>query len=182
MYFHLRCGPCDGKGYYLLDPRDTCSVCDGKRMIPIKSTENKGTEAAFWRLLHPEVRRVAQKRFEGGHFADAVEAALKEVNDRVKKIAKKLRGQELDGADLMYKVFSPNSPALLLGDLSTATGRSMQEGYMHIFAGAMTGIRNPKAHANIDIDPERAIHFLFLASLLMSKVDEATGSTPRSGN
>jgi hypothetical protein len=34
------------------------------------------------------------------------------------------------------------------------------------------GIRNPKAHANITITPERAIHFLFLASLLLFKIDE----------
>ncbi|MBA7577516.1 hypothetical protein ES708_19369 [subsurface metagenome] len=43
---------------------------------------------------------------------------------------------------------------------------------MQIFSGAMTGIRNPKAHENITIDSQRAIHFLFLASLLMFKIDE----------
>jgi len=41
-----------------------------------------------------------------------------------------------------------------------------------IARGAMTGIRNPKAHENITIDSRRAIHFLFLASLLMFKIDE----------
>jgi len=45
---------------------------------------------------------------------------------------------------------------------------------MQIFAGAMTGIRNPKAHANIVIDRNRAIHLLFLASLLFFKLDERT--------
>jgi len=30
---------------------------------------------------------------------------------------------------------------------------------MQIFAGSMTGIRNPKAHSNITIDAPRAIHF-----------------------
>ena len=44
---------------------------------------------------------------------------------------------------------------------------------MEIFAGAMTGIRNPKAHMNIEIGRERAIHFLFLASLLMDTYDMA---------
>jgi len=43
----------------------------------------------------------------------------------------------------------------------------------------MTGIRNPKAHANVEIRHERAVHFLFLASLLMFKLDEAMpDSTP----
>jgi hypothetical protein len=44
--------------------------------------------------------------------------------------------------------------------------------HMQIFYGAMTGIRNPKAHANIQIDAVRSIHFMFLASLLLSKIDE----------
>ncbi len=44
---------------------------------------------------------------------------------------------------------------------------------MYIFAGAMTGIRNPKAHDNLTISIERATHFIFLASLLMYKLDEA---------
>jgi len=59
-----------------------------------------------------------------------------------------------------------------LSDLSTQTGKDIQKGYMQIFSGAMTGIRNPKVHDNIEIDDKRAIHFLFLASLLIEKVDE----------
>jgi len=52
--------------------------------------------------------------------------------------------------------------------------RDEQVGYMLLFAGAMRGIRNPKAHANIEIDHVRALHHLFVASLLMSKLDEAS--------
>ena len=44
---------------------------------------------------------------------------------------------------------------------------------MDIFAGAMTRIRNPKAHNNVVIDENRTIHLLYLASLLMYKLDEA---------
>ena len=44
---------------------------------------------------------------------------------------------------------------------------------MHLFAGAIQATRNPKAHEIISITPERALHFLLLASLLMSKLDEA---------
>jgi uncharacterized protein (TIGR02391 family) len=127
-----------------------------------------------WSVIHPEVVNVSEKRFASSHFADSVEAALKAVNERVKKIVLEKTGNEYDGSDLMERAFSIRKPILLLGDLSTATGRSMQIGYMQIFAGSMTGIRNPKAHANIEIDATRAMHFLFLASLLMAKLDEAT--------
>jgi len=130
-------------------------------------------ETAIWSLLHSKVVIAAKPRFDAGHYADAVEAAFKELNEVVKEMVIKKTGQELDGAPLMQKAFSPNLPCIVvLDDLSTESGRNIQQGYMQIFAGAMTGIRNPKAHANVTITKERAIHFLFLASLLFQKLDE----------
>ncbi len=126
----------------------------------------------FWDLLHPKIVKVSKSRFDTNHFADSVEAALKEVNNIVKVIVKHRIRKEYDGADLMNRAFSLQKPIIELGDLSTETGKDIQKGYMQIFAGSMTGIRNPKAHENIIIDDKRAIHFLFLASLLMFKIDE----------
>ena len=127
----------------------------------------------FWSIIHPVITNISKKKFEDGHFADAVESALKEVNTRVKEHVKSLTGEELDGSSLMKHAFSLNKPLILLGDLATTTGRNIQLGYMEIFSGSMTGIRNPKTHANITIERARSIHFLFLASLLMFKLDEA---------
>jgi len=129
--------------------------------------------ASFWQLIHPSIERIAKRKYDDGHFADAVESAFKDVNSRVKAYVKGKTGEELDGASLMTTAFSVKNPIIMLGDLTTESGDNMQKGYMQIFAGAMTGIRNPKAHENIIIDDQRAIHFLFLASLLMSKLDEA---------
>ena len=75
----------------------------------------------------------------------------------------------------MHTAFSPNSPIIVLDDLSTSTGKDIQQGYMELYAGAMSGIRNPKAHGNILIDEKRAIHLLFVASLLFYKLDERRG-------
>ena len=72
----------------------------------------------------------------------------------------------------MHTALSTNNPIIVLDDISTESGKNIQRGYMDLFAGAMSGIRNPKAHDNIDIDEVRAIHLLFLASLLFSKLDE----------
>jgi uncharacterized protein (TIGR02391 family) len=124
----------------------------------------------LWRLLHPQIAKIAVPRFHAGHYADAVEASLKCISEQVRSRTH----IDEDGQSLMNGAFSPNAPKLILGDLTTQTGRSMQQGYMQIFAGAMTGIRNPKAHGNIRIDAIRCIHFLFLASLLAHKLDEAT--------
>lgn len=131
-------------------------------------------ELDFWSMIHEDIIKVAKNKFEDGYYADAVESAFKEINKRVKEIVKNKTGEELDGAALMYKAFSERTPVIILDNLSTETGKNIQKGYMQIFAGAMIGIRNPKAHENIIISKERATHFIFLASLLMYKLDEAT--------
>ena len=125
-----------------------------------------------WDLLHPEIVGIARSRYEAGHYADAVEAAFKLVNGVVKTVARERTSLDLDGAKLMQRVFSVKEPVIRLADLGDETGRSIQIGYMQLFAGAMTGIRNPKAHGLVNIDSERAIHFLFLASLLRSKLED----------
>jgi uncharacterized protein (TIGR02391 family) len=126
-----------------------------------------------WSLIHPEIVKVAKSRFDSHHYADAAEAAFKLINERMKEIVRDRTGLECDGVTLMQRAFSKDKPVLKLGDLSSMIGEDMQVGYQQIFAGAMRGIRNPKAHANVQIDATRSMHFIFLASLLMSKVDEA---------
>jgi len=126
---------------------------------------------AVWRLIHPKVRQVAQQRFKDGHNADAVEAALKALNNEVKAIFRSRGGSDLDGPNLMHTAFSPNNPKIVLADLGSQSGKDMQQGYMELFAGAMSAVRNPKAHDNVTITPERALHFLFLASMLWTTLD-----------
>ena len=126
----------------------------------------------FWYYIHPKIKDICKSRFDSGHYADSVEAALKEINSIVKSIVKAKTGNEFDGSSLMKKAFSLKNPIITLDDLSTETGRNIQIGYMEIFSGSMIGIRNPKAHNNLVIDEKRAIHFIFLASLLMNKIEE----------
>lgn len=47
---------------------------------------------------------------------------------------------------------------------------------MQIFAGEMTGIRNPKAHGNLHPDAVKALQLICLVSLLMTKFNERIGS------
>jgi hypothetical protein len=53
----------------------------------------------------------------------------------------------------------------------TESDRSIQQGYMQMMAGAMTGIRNPKAHANVNPDSRMSLHMICLASLFMLAID-----------
>lgn len=137
-----------------------------------KPAKPSGQIDHVWDLLHPSVVALAKPRFEAGHYADAVEAVLKELNSVVKQLHKTATNEELDGAPLMRKALTPNRPTITLDDLATETGRNIQQGHMDLFAGAMIGVRNPKAHGNVVIAPERAIHHFFLASLLFHKLDE----------
>lgn len=125
-----------------------------------------------WTLLHPRVQLIAGDRFRATHCADAVEAAFKELGTIVKGLVLQRGGPELDGVALMQTAFSPNKPLIVLADISTQTGKDMQRGYMDLFAGAMSAIRNPKAHGNVTITPVRALHLLFLASTLWYTLDE----------
>ena len=129
----------------------------------------------FWALIHPGIVAVTKSRFESGHYGDAAETALKHINRYVKEIVKKATGNEYDGADLMRRAFSVNNPIIAIDDLSTENGRSIQQGYMEMFVGAIIGVRNPKVHDVIEISRERGIHFLFFASLLMDTIDMAHG-------
>ena len=140
--------------------------------MPPKPKATANPTDQIWGLLHPNVVTLAKPRFEAGHYADAVEAVLKELNHTVKLIHQAATNEELDGAALMRKALTPNKPTIILDDMTTETGRNIQQGHMDLFAGTMIGVRNPKAHGNIVISAERAIHHFFLASLLFFKLDE----------
>lgn len=131
----------------------------------------------FEKYLHPLIKEVAFNKFSSYQYADSVESAFKEINSRLKKICQKLAHQERDGQDLMNFVFSEHNPILKFENTSTGSGRNVLNGYRQIFAGAMQGIRNPKAHENMSITKEAAVKRLIFASLLMDKIDEAVEYT-----
>ena len=151
---------------------DYCPECGNAFPWAVGGEEEKVASFDFWDLLHPSVTGVARQRFDSGHYADAVESALKALNVQVKTLYKTKTGEELDGVPLMRKAFAHTNPIIQLGDLTEQTGRNIQQGYMDLFVGAIAGIRNPKAHDNIVIDEVRAIHHLFVTSLLFYKLDE----------
>lgn len=120
-----------------------------------------------WSKIHPAIARVTKSRFETDHFGDAVESAFKEINDIIKQAYKAKIGKEEDGDVLMRRAFSLSNPVFSLGDMETESGKNIQNGYMDIFAGSMKGIRNPKAHANMEVDPDEAWEMIVLGSHLM---------------
>lgn len=139
-------------------------------VLQSKEEISKSVKDNIWSIMHPEIIRVAKKRFDAELYADAVEAAFKEINLQVKTKCKD-RHQNKDGKGLMTIAFSANNPVLKFEPSSSYSDFDIQEGYMHMFAGAMMGIRNPKAHANETITKEDALRKLAFASMLMYKLD-----------
>lgn len=126
----------------------------------------------FWPLIDPKIVSVSRKLFDDWHYASSVFEATKFINNEIKWLVKDKTGQEFDGTDLMNRAFSLSDPIILLWDLSNETGRNTQKWYMDIYRWTISAIRNPKWHENIQIDQKKAIHFLFLANLLLLKISD----------
>lgn len=132
---------------------------------PVKNREKLFND----RKLHRMVISSSKKLFINKHFSQAIFEACKLLNKRVQE----LTGLSLDGKQLMLTVFSINNPKLKLNSLQSQSDRDEQEGFMHIFAGLMQGVRNPKGHEVINLtDPYRALEYLGFISLLFRRLDE----------
>ena len=118
------------------------------------------------------IRQVSGTLFRDRHYARAVEEAFKCLNNAVKD---KSGHSSTDGAGMMKKVFSANSPILKLNAFQSNSDKDEQQGYMEIYAGSMTGIRNPRAHEHkLSDSPEVALELLVLANHLMRKLESST--------
>lgn len=116
------------------------------------------------------LKKATEKLFRDGHHARAIEEAYKYIDNLVKKTAKPM-DPKLSGSSLMQKVFSENDPILKLNAGTTQSECDEQKGYMQIFAGCMTGIRNPRAHeCDWEDSEEHAFQLLTFACHLVDKI------------
>ncbi|MCH8852901.1 MAG: TIGR02391 family protein [Planctomycetes bacterium] len=131
------------------------------------------TPAALYtnRNLHSLISQRVRKLFTSGNRAEAVSAAMKSVNNRVKRLSGLT---DLDGTDLMNKAFSDKSPALRLNARSTPTEKNEHGGLRFLLAGGMLALRNPPVHEDDwqhDGDVDLTLECLGFASLLHRFLD-----------
>jgi uncharacterized protein (TIGR02391 family) len=119
--------------------------------------------------LHPEIARAASDLYRNGHYANAIEDAVKALNDLVRLRS----GANLDGTSLMETVFSPKNPVLRFNDARDQSDHDEQKGFMMMFSGAVASLRNPRAHRLIKDDPERTLEFIAFVSLLAKLLEGA---------
>ena len=157
-------------------------VRDGRLVIGERLFVEPGTVTPLGRdarlaALHADLRLVTE-RFVEDHLDVAIFEAFKAINNRVKEMT----GLDLDGSRLMDVALSGTSPQIRFSELSTQTGRDIQQGLYFLFKGAVQGIRNPDAHEQFrPLDEEEGLEELAFASMLMRRLDGAevvTGSGP----
>ena len=146
--------------------KDIQSLCP-----PATGPEDSSVKSLFdYLVTESEIRNCCCQLYEHGHFARAVEEAFKCLNNYVKD---KARSTD-DGSSLMRTAFSPNNPKLKLNRLKTKSDKDEQLGYMEIYSGCMTGIRNPRAHEHEHKDdPEVALELITWANHLMRRARQA---------
>lgn len=118
--------------------------------------------------LHPRVIESAGALFADGHFSKSVTEAFMSLEVRVRG----LLGSDTSGTKLMDEAFGGKEPKLSLAQYAGRSGDDEQAGFHALFRGAMLGIRNPGAHELASTqDPQEALEYLALASLLHRKLD-----------
>ena len=149
-------------------------VRDGRLVIGERLHLEPGTVTPLGRdarlgALHADVRQVTE-RFVDEHLNVAIFEAFKAVNNRVKEMT----GLDLDGSKLMNAALAGTSPKIQFANLTTQTGRDVQQGLHFLFRGAVQGIRNPDAHEQFKpLDEEEGLEELSFASMLMRRLDNA---------
>ena len=135
-----------------------------------KRKGKEGSESSFKGLLHPVIISSSYEQFERGLLRDAVLNGVVAVFDFIRART----GSRKDGSDLVGEVFSIANPKLIFSEIKTESGQSDQKGFLQIFQGTFSGIRNPKAHTLVhDLDNLKASQYLVFLSLLARRVEEA---------
>lgn len=112
--------------------------------------------------------------FADGYYSLAVEKAYVYLENLVKQQSG-LSGKY--GADLMRQAFSAKSPRIKLNAGETDSDKDEQRGYMEVFAGVISGIRNPRAHSHDWVDPpEEALELVTFANHLVRRISISTVS------
>lgn len=122
------------------------------------------------RNIHPDLPADVRRLFDNGHYAQATFEALKYLDEEVQRIS-----SDADfGKSLMMRVFGGSPPRLPLNPGMTTSEQSEQEGYKFMFAGAMSGIRNPRGHTSGMVDDlDTCLDHLSFGSMLLRKLEEA---------
>ncbi len=128
-----------------------------------------------WRHLNENVKDRIKDYYINKQYALAADQATKIYC----QIVRDLTGCQLDGRKLTDRVFTGNSPLVRVGNLSTETGRSIQDGQHYLSTGVMASFRNLASHMPVDklvpgqLSELDCLNILGLVSYLLERMDGA---------
>ena len=108
--------------------------------------------------------------FDNGHFSQAIFEAAKFLEHQIITIS----GLTISGQPLMMSAFNSKAPTIKINALSDQSDIDEQEGFRFLFAGAMSGLRNPRAHGPEKKDtPNHCLDCLRFISFLLRKLEDS---------
>ena len=146
----------------------------GKKAETLDEAESrsKTLQAKFkGRRIHEEVLKYCRPELLQDNYFHAVFEATKGLAQRIRELS----GIEADGASLIDKVFSLQSPILAINSLQTETEQSEHKGFAALLKGCFAAVRNPLAHEPKILweGEDDAADYLSLISLLHRRLDNS---------
>ena len=141
----------------------------GELFIIVKHISAEPIDTRFWQDIHPRIIAVSKGLFCDGHFAAASEAAIKEVETRMRELFKAGKPNSTfpkDAAGLIGALLSDNG-FYQFCDTSEISGANFRKGIKSIFEGAFMAYRNPSMHANLICSQREAFERIVQASQMM---------------
>lgn len=134
-----------------------------------KAGQEQGKPIGFEDMLHAAIVKSSLGQYKNGHLRDAVLNGVVAVFDMIRRRS----GLDLDGAKLTGQAFGMDSGKLIFSEMDSESGRNDQKGFIQIYEGIYTGVRNVKAHSlTHDLNEVKAAQYLVMLSLLARRVDE----------
>ena len=158
------------------------SIRSDSQVLPDEHIPLSSGETLYWLekfdalVTDIGLRRACRRLFAHGFYSDAVRMATIYVDNMVRD---KSGCVDKYGAKLMWHVFDHDKPILKLNKFETLSEKNEQKGYRQIYAGVMTGIRNPLSHEHdLAYKADVALERLVMANHLMRMLDAATKVDP----
>ena len=127
-----------------------------------------------WRHLTPELKSRVNKYYINHQFGEAADLSTKIYCEEIRNKT----GLDLDGPDLIGKAFGGSDPKIRVADITSVTGKNIQQGQEAMSRGLLMGFRNPMAHAPIDrVVPDvftemDCLNILSLTSYLITRTNK----------
>jgi uncharacterized protein (TIGR02391 family) len=134
-----------------------------------KAGQEENKPVGFEDMLHPVITAKCLPLFMDGHLREAVVNGVIAVYDMIRERTK----STLDGNALAGHAFGLENGKLIFSEVDTETGQNDQKGFLQIYQGVYTGVRNVKSHSlTHDLNEQKAAQYLVMLSLLARRVEE----------